>query len=182
MPFKGSLSLKFVFHPQGTYLATINEFKIKKNTQYAVEIFELRSNDCVPHQQIQIERQVIEFRNVHWEPNHTKLAIHTLAKKENEGKREYTSNPTRDGVDIYEMVHDKETKSFVVKTIGKLNNDRIVAFSWAPCGDIFTACERDGTTINSKKIWGFYMIDMREEQKKDDKPAPQIIRGKGGKA
>jgi hypothetical protein len=39
-----------------------------------------------------------------WEPNHHRLAVHTLAKRELEaGKRDYTVDAKRQGIDIYEM-------------------------------------------------------------------------------
>ena len=50
---KGAVSLRMTFHPQGTYLAVINESKTKKNVAaYGVEIFDLSARDSVPHQQI----------------------------------------------------------------------------------------------------------------------------------
>ena len=50
VPMKGSVSLRLAFHPQGTYLAMINEYKLKKNAQYGVEIFDLTNKISVPHQ------------------------------------------------------------------------------------------------------------------------------------
>jgi hypothetical protein len=45
---------------------------------------------------------------VYWEPNHHRIAIHTNAKRELEaGKRDYTVDARRHGVDIYEMLQDK---------------------------------------------------------------------------
>ena len=180
-PFKGARRLSKVFHPQGNYLAVINEYKIKKNLQYGVEVFSLTDNYGIPHQHIHIERQVKEFRTVFWEPNHTKLAVHTLSKKESEGRREYTLNAERDGVDIYEMVVCAETKSFTVMKIGNHTSERVVDFVWCPGGDIFAACEKDGPGMNAKSIWSFYLIEKKVEQTQKAKPIKQIIRGKGGK-
>jgi hypothetical protein len=48
--FKSSENLKMVFHPQGTYLAVINQYRTKKSKQYAVELFDLTSTqDIIPH-------------------------------------------------------------------------------------------------------------------------------------
>jgi hypothetical protein len=59
------------------------------------------------HQQIHVNREVFEFIGVYWEPNHFKLAIHTLAKREVEfGKRDYSVDAKRMGIDIYEMHKD----------------------------------------------------------------------------
>jgi len=38
---KNSESLKLVLHPQGYYLAVINEYHTKKSTQYSVELFDI---------------------------------------------------------------------------------------------------------------------------------------------
>jgi uncharacterized protein with WD repeat len=146
---KGSSKLEMTFHPQGTYLGVMNQYKLKKASQYSVEIFDLTSRDDVPHQQVQINRPVQIFRAVHWEPNHAKLAVHTLSQKQSEGRREYTSNPTRDGVDIYEMVRT-EGQGFVVKDIGKHQCDRVTNFSWSPAGDLFVTCEKDGPSMSAK--------------------------------
>lgn len=80
--FKDSTDLKMYYHPQGTYLALMNEFLNKKTTRYSVELFDLKDNrGQIPHQQIVVEREVAEFYGVYWEPNKSKFAIHTKAKK-----------------------------------------------------------------------------------------------------
>lgn len=38
---KGSESLKLVLHPQGYYLAVINNFQVKKTKSFSVELFDL---------------------------------------------------------------------------------------------------------------------------------------------
>ena len=51
--------------------------------------------------------------------------MHTLCKKEIvAGKIEYTKDPKRHGVDIYEMVNDKQL-GFVVKLIGFLPAEKV---------------------------------------------------------
>lgn len=47
---KNSESLKLVLHPQGFYLAVINEYHTKKSTQFSVELFDLNDtrNDQFP--------------------------------------------------------------------------------------------------------------------------------------
>ena len=74
----------------------------KKSKEWIVELFNIHSGDMVPHQQIYIKRDVIEFTGIYWEPHNSKMAIHTLSKKEAIlGKVEFTREPKRHGVDIY---------------------------------------------------------------------------------
>lgn len=96
-------------HPQGSYCGLINEYRPKKSLQYAIELFDLTNtnNFSVPHQQIHINRDIIEVNSLYWEPNHNKLAVLTLSVKKNDGKAQYTVASNRSGLDIYEMVHDK---------------------------------------------------------------------------
>lgn len=56
------------------------------------------------------------------------MAIHTLAKRSIEaGKKDYTLDAQRNGVDIYEMVDDP-IKGFVTRTIGFLSSEKVVDF------------------------------------------------------
>jgi len=159
---KDAETLKMYVHPQGSYLAVYNEFKHKKSTKYQVEVFDLNAGDNVPHQQIQIKREVQEFNGLYWEPNNTKLAIHTLAKKDAEpGRQNYTLDAKRNGVDIYEMYNDKQT-GFNVRNIGQHPADKVIDFCWSPAGGIFTVCEREGLSLTSKNVWSFYMVNQLE--------------------
>ena len=79
----------------------MNEYKEKKTIKYSIELFDTKKQSF-PHQQILINREVIKFNSVHWEPFGTKLAVHTLAKRSIEsGKKDYTLDAQRNGVDIY---------------------------------------------------------------------------------
>lgn len=152
-----------VFHPQGTYLGVINQYRTKKSKQYAVELFDLTSTqDIIPHQQIHVNREIYDFYGVYWEPNNTKLAIHTNSKREVElGKRDYTVDAKRMGVDIYDMHKDPQT-GFEVKLTGYHPSEKILDFSWSPAGDVFAICEKDGLGSGAKLIWSFYMIVVNE--------------------
>lgn len=91
---------------------------------------------------------------MYWEPNNTKLAIHTLSKRILEaGRKDYSVNAKRNGVDIYEMIDDP-LKGFIYKTIGFLNCDKVDGMSWAGCGDIFTITEKEGMRLSIQ----FYLI------------------------
>jgi hypothetical protein len=121
---------------------------------------------------------------VHWEPvtGNCKIAIHTFGTKDKvAGKKEYTLKPERDGVDIFEMQIDADTKAMTVKKIGPHASDRVVNFEWSPAGDVFAAAEKDGPGMYAKTIWSFYLIDQRMETEKKPKKIQQIVRGKGGK-
>lgn len=151
-------------HPQGTYLAVANLIAKKKSKEWVVELFDIEKGDLVPHQQIPIKREVLEFRGVYWEPQHRKLAIHTLAKKETvAGKIEYTTDPKRNGVDVYECSNDPQS-GFVVKLIGFHPADKVQGMAWSPCGDIFALQERDGPSTAAKTVWSFYFIEQQAEQ------------------
>ena len=69
-------------HPQGYCLAVANLVPKKKSKEWIVELFDIEKGDMVPHQQIQIKREVLNFFGIYWEPMNRKVAIHTLAKKE----------------------------------------------------------------------------------------------------
>jgi hypothetical protein len=151
--FAAAKSFRLYFHPQGDYLAVMNEYQQKKTIKYSVELFDTKKNSF-PHQQILVNRDVLEFHGVVWEPFHSKIAIHTLSKRAIEaGKKDYTLDAKRNGVDIYEMIDDP-IKGFVTKTIGYLPSEKVSQFSWSGSGDIFITFESEmkSTSIN------FYMI------------------------
>ena len=147
------------FHPQGDYLAVMNEYKEKKTVKYSVELFDTKKQSF-PHQQILINREVIRFNSVYWEPQGTKIAIHTLAKRIVEsGKKDYTLDAQRNGVDIYEMIDDP-IKGFITKTIGFLPSEKVTGFSWSGAGDVFAVIESE----SSKNSINFYMISIEQQQ------------------
>eukprot|EP00347_Sterkiella_histriomuscorum_P005175 403357608 len=151
--FAAARAFKLYFHPQGDYLAIMNEYQQKKTIKYSVELFDTKKNSF-PHQQILVNRDVIEFNGVIWEPFHSKMAIHTLSKRVVEaGKKDYTLDAKRNGVDIYEMIDD-QIKGFVTKTIGYLPSEKVVKFSFSGSGDIFTVYEQEARMATVS----FYMI------------------------
>lgn len=155
--FNNAVTFKLYFHPQGDYLALMNEYKEKKTTKYSVELFDTKKT-TYPHQQILIDREVIKFNSVIWEPMHGKLAIHTLSKRQIEaGKKDYTLDAQRNGIDIYEMLDDP-IKGFITQTIGYLPSEKIVGFQWAGTGDIFNIFENE----SGKSSVTFYMISIEQ--------------------
>ena len=80
---KDSQELKLYLHPQGRYVAAMNTFQVKKQLKYSVELFETGNlHGSIPHQQIVINREVVKFNNVVFEPNQGKIAVHSYFKKE----------------------------------------------------------------------------------------------------
>ena len=105
---KDCVDLKLYMHPQGFYLAAMNKFQNKKQLKYSVELFETRNlQGSIPHQQIMIKREVVDFHEVIFEPNQGKVAIHTLFKKElKAGEKQFSNDPNRLGVDMYQIKTD----------------------------------------------------------------------------
>lgn len=88
------------------------------------------------------------------------MAVHTLAKRIVEaGKKDYTLDAQRNGIDIYEMIEDP-IKGFVTKTIGFMPSEKITGFRWSGAGNIFNVFESEG----AKSSIQFYMISVEETQ------------------
>ncbi len=82
------------------------------------------------------------------------MAIHTKAKRQVEaGKKDYTLDAQRNGVDIYQLKEDP-MKGFVIKTIGFFPSEKVTKFSFSGVGDMFTVVESEGM----KNTLQFYMI------------------------
>lgn len=65
-------------------MAVVNRYLDRKTEKYSVELFETKEGanlQQIPHQQVLVNREVRTFHSVIWEPNHAKLAVHTLSKK-----------------------------------------------------------------------------------------------------
>lgn len=74
--------MKMYVHPQGNYFAVMNEYLIKKTTKYSVELYDLQDyKGSLPHKQILVQKEVVEFLGVYFEPYHQKIAIHTKSRK-----------------------------------------------------------------------------------------------------
>ena len=151
-----SKSLKFVIHPTLNYVAIQNNYEKKGRDLHSVELFDLTSGDAVPHQQIHMNREILQFFDVFWEPNGRMLAVLTLSKKESTNG--INMDAKRQGVDIFQVEHDK-LKGFVIKDIGAHQADKVVDFCWSPAGEIFCTLEKDGAFVSAKSIWNWYLIE-----------------------
>ena len=96
-------------------MALVNHYVQKGRPKFAIELFDLTSGDNVPHQQIHLRKDILEFRGLYWEPNGRMLSVVTLSKKESTSG--INMDAKRQGADIYQVVHDK-LKGFIVKDIG----------------------------------------------------------------
>mmetsp|Transcript_31429 Transcript_31429/g.48043 ORF Transcript_31429/g.48043 Transcript_31429/m.48043 type:complete len:522 (-) Transcript_31429:13-1578(-) len=154
--FKDSKELRMYYHPQGNYLAVMNQFMIKKQTQYSIEIFQTQDmRKSVPHQQVLIKREVETFYSCIWEPNQGKLGVHTLSKKVLEaGQRQFSNDPTRSGVDFFQLKTDA-LLGFTVKEVGPLPSEKVKEVHFSSVGNLFCAIESEGPAKNSLS---FYMI------------------------
>lgn len=170
--FNNALSLQMFFHPQGHYLGVVNEYKEKKTVKYSIELFDTKKQSF-PHQQILINREVIKFLGLIWEPNHGKLAVHTLAKRSlDAGKKDYTLDAQRSGIDIYEMLEDP-IKGFITRTIGFLPSEKVTGFQWSGSGDVFNLFENEG----GKNSVSFYIVSVEQQLE-----ATKVVQQSGPKA
>ena len=121
-----------------------------------MELFDLTSGDNVPHQQIHLRRDIIEFNKIFWEPNGRMLAVLTKSKKESQSG--INMDAKRQGVDIFQVEHDK-LKGFLIKELGGHQSDRVTDFAWSPAGEVFCTLEKDGAYATAKSVWNWYLIE-----------------------
>lgn len=58
----------------------------------------------IPNQKIIIDREIVTFHGVVWEPNHAKVAIHTTVKKVfGYGEVQYSTDASKSLVDVYQL-------------------------------------------------------------------------------
>jgi hypothetical protein len=72
-----------------------------------------------------INREVVEFHDVIFEPNQGKVAIHTTFKKElKAGEKQFSNDPNRHGLELYQIKTDA-LLGFNIKTVGLLASEKI---------------------------------------------------------
>lgn len=105
-----------------------------------------------------VERDVVEFKDVIWEPSSTntaKFAVHTLSKKVlAEGKTQFSNETNRLGIDLYQVKSDKNT-GLIIKKVGVMGSEKIHEFHFAGSGNIFCTIEQESI---SKMVLNFYLI------------------------
>lgn len=102
-----------------------------------------------------VNREVVEFHGVIWEPNQGKVAIHTTFKKElKAGEKSFSNELNRQGLELYQIKTDP-LLGFGVKPVGMLGSEKVKEFYFSCVGNIFTCVEQDGPTRHSLN---FYMI------------------------
>lgn len=84
------------------------------------------------------------------------MAIHTKSKKVLEaGQKQFSNDPYRTTVDIYQLKHDN-LLGFVVKDAGPVPSDKVTEFKFSAAGNIFCTVENEAATRN---ILTFYLIN-----------------------
>mmetsp|Transcript_216 Transcript_216/g.392 ORF Transcript_216/g.392 Transcript_216/m.392 type:complete len:732 (+) Transcript_216:22-2217(+) len=156
---KDSQNFEMTFHPDGSYLAVMNEFTLKKQTKFSVEIFETkdltRLQPQIPHQQILIEKEVVKFHGVSWEPSKDKIAVLTTSKKVLEaGQKQFSNDPNKSSVDIYQIKNDPML-GLILKNIGSMAADKVLEVHFSSAGNILCTIDQEGP---SRTSLNFYMI------------------------
>ena len=154
---KDCSDMKMYMHPQGNYIAIMNEYLDKKTTKYSVELFDLQDyKGSLPHKQILVQKEEVTFLGVIFEPHHQKIAIHTKSKKVLEaGQKQFSNDPYRTTVDVYQLKHDN-LLGFVVKEAGQVPCEKVSEFKFSAAGNIFCTVENEAATRN---ILTFYLIN-----------------------
>jgi len=164
----GTESLDITFHPQGHFLALVNQRKAKKQIKWQIEVFNTRSKN-LPHQIIPIQQEVHLFQGIYWEPHHNKLAIMAKVRRQLEaGQKDYTKEKTKHQIMIFRMDLD-EYQNFRIKNYGQVPSEKAKGFCWAGSGDIFAVIEQE-----SNQVVNFFMIQEEE-------PISETVQATGGK-
>jgi len=149
--------MKLYVHPQGHYVAVMNQYALKKALKYKVEIFDTKqySSNSIPHQEILINRDVQKFHNVIFEPHQGKIAVHTTFRKVLEaGQKQFSNDPNRLGIDMYQIKTDS-LLGLKISTVGLIASEKIKEFYFSCVGNVFSTVEAEGASRNSLN---FYMI------------------------
>lgn len=102
-----------------------------------------------------IEREVQEFKEIVFEPHQGKVAIHTHSKKVlAKNQKQFSNDPNRMYVDIYQIKNDKEL-GFIVKNIGLLPSEKVQNVYFSCVGNIFSTVEVE---TGSRTSLNFFMI------------------------
>lgn len=154
---KDSVDLTMYHHPQGNYLAVVNKFMEKKKEKYCVEIFETKEMKInqIPNQKINIDREVVTFHSVVWEPHQAKLAIHAESRKVlAHGEINFSNDLRRNIVDVYQ-IKSSPTQGFQIKEVGAIPSEKVVDVYFSGVGNIL--CTIDNEAANRCTLI-FYLI------------------------
>jgi len=117
-----------------------------------------------------VEREVHEFKGIIWEPHHAKVAIHTKSKKVLEaGQKQFSNDPFRTGVDLYQLKTDSFF-GFVVKKVGPMAPEKMQEFHFAGSGNLLCTIEQESLT---RLTLNFYMIRKISNEGQTTKAAQQ---------
>lgn len=148
---KDSSEMNIYWHPQGNYLAVMSVSTNKKQSKHTVELFEtkdMRANE-IPHQQVTINRDIIDFYGVVFEPNQAKFGIHTNSKRVLEaGQANYSNETSKKLVDIFQIKSDS-INGFHLKFVGTLLSEKVLEVYFSGAGNVLCTIDQDAPTKTS---------------------------------
>lgn len=150
-------------HPQGWYLAVLNKYMDKKKEKYSVELFETKDMKIeeIPNQKIlikdsqtNVEREILQVHSVEWEPNYSKIAIHSTCRKViAHGEANFSNVDKRHLVDVYQ-IKSSPAQGFQVKNVGTLPSEKVQDVFFSGSGNLLCTVDND---FNKTHLI-FYMI------------------------
>jgi len=129
----------------------------KKKEKFAVEIFETKEMKInqIANQKILIDREIVEFKSVTWEPYQAKVAIHTQSRKiVGYGEVNFSNDLLRNMVDIYQ-IRSSPTQGFTIKEIGTIPSDKVQDIYFSGVGNVLCTIDMEPM---SRCTLNFYLI------------------------
>ena len=109
----------------------------------------------IPHQQIIMNRHVLEFYGAVFEPHQAKLAIHAQSERIVEaGQANFSTQTSTNLVDLYQINSDA-TIGFHLKPLGTMHSEKVKEVHFSGAGNVLCTIDTDGT---SKTSLNFFLI------------------------
>ena len=150
----------------------MNKHAPKKHAVHSVELFE--TQNCrkgeIPHLQININREVVKFTGVVFEPSQAKFAIHAESKRIIEhGQANFSNEKSKSLADLYQIKSDS-MNGFTCKPIGTLASEKVQEIHFAGTGNLLCTIDTEGTNKTSLSFWLIHKV----VQESNDKMASTI--------
>ena len=115
----------------------------------------------IPHQQITLNRDIIDFYGVIFEPNQAKFGIHTNSKRIlDAGQANYSNETSKALVDIFQIKSDS-INGFHLKYVGTLVSEKVLEFYFSGAGNVLCTIDQDAPT---KTSISFFMIQKNQNE------------------